>query len=112
MIGFNSIGQAQTFLSLEGGSTWQSRNDQAVPGATGTRFNLTDFSRGPFSTYRLYTGHRWDQRNEIRFLYAPLGVELNGKFNKQVDYIDSTFAAQTNTTAFLFPFILVGLSPE
>ena len=63
---------AQTEIRLEGDLTWQTRNDQRVPGNGGTEFSLSDIKQGPFPNYRLYVGHRFQERHEIRLLYAPL----------------------------------------
>lgn len=91
---------AQTYVSVEAAQTYQSKNDQRIPGKGGDLFSLTDFSKGPFFTNRIYVGHRWDDRHEIRALYAPLEVELNSEFKAPVQFINSTFAANTPTTAF------------
>lgn len=90
---------AQTFVSVEGDMTWQTLNDQRVPGDTGTLFSVADFDEGPFPTYRIYIGHIWNNRHEIRALYAPLEIEVDGQFAEAVSYMDSTFAANTDTTA-------------
>jgi hypothetical protein len=91
---------ADTYVSVEGGPSWQSRNDQAVPGSTGTRFSLSDFDKGPFATYRIYLGHKWSDRHEIRLLYAPLELNLTGQLRKSVNFINSTFDPNTETKAF------------
>lgn len=96
----SSAAQAQTYVTLEGGGTWQSRNDQQIPGDTGTRFSIADFDNGPFTSYRLYVGHKWSQQHELRLLYAPLEIELDGQFDQPVSFINSTFAANTDTVAF------------
>ena len=90
----------QTYISIEMAQTYQSRNDQRIPGKTGDLFTLTDFSKGPFFTNRVYVGHRWSDRHEIRALYAPLEVELNSEFASPVRFINSTFAANTPTVAY------------
>jgi hypothetical protein len=92
--------RAETYLIVEGGSTWQNRNDQSVPGSTGTRFSIAEFNQGPFAGYRLYLGHKWSNRHEMRLLYAPLALDLKGQFNKPVTFIDSTFAPNIDTNAF------------
>lgn len=92
--------QAETYVILEAGATMQGRNDQAVPGSTGTRFSISDFNQGPFANYRIYFGYQWSEKHEIRFLYAPLVLETQGRFNNSVNFINSTFAANTDTTAF------------
>lgn len=91
---------AQSSYSLEVAGAWQTLNDQAVPGEGGTRFSLTDFGRGPFPLFRLYLGHRWNERHEIRALYAPLAIKLNGELSQTTDFAEETFAADTDTEAF------------
>lgn len=95
-----TIAQAETYISIEGGGTWQTRNDQAIPGDTGTRFSIADFDHGPIANYRLYFGHKWSNRHELRFLYAPLELELDGQLDKSVVFLNSTFAPNVNTVAF------------
>lgn len=94
------LSNAQTYVSAEGDLTWQSRNDQRIPGDSGTNFSLSDFKTGPFPGYRLYVGHKWNERHELRALYAPLAVDLSGKFDKSVDFQGTTFAANTETSAY------------
>ncbi|MFN7684815.1 MAG: hypothetical protein ACK5QT_05325 [Oligoflexia bacterium] len=93
----SSRAQAGAFVSVEGSASWQSRNDQRIPGEGGTDFALTDFGRGPFGLYRVYAGYVWDDKHELRLLYAPLEVELRGRFSNPVLFINSTFAAGTET---------------
>jgi hypothetical protein len=88
------------YIALEGGALWQSRNDQRVPGNSGNLFSLSDFSKGPFGSYRVYLGRRFSEHHEIRLLYAPLELELKGKFSSTVNYKGATFAANTETTAY------------
>lgn len=90
---------AQTEIRLEGDLTWQTRNDQRVPGNGGTEFSLSDIKQGPFPNYRLYVGHRFQERHEIRLLYAPLEIQLDTEFNKPITFFGSTFAAGTPTSA-------------
>jgi hypothetical protein len=89
-----------TYASLEGALIWQTRNDQAIPGVGGTRFSLSDPDTGPFGTYRVYVGHRWNKKHEIRALYAPFSLDLNASFANPIDFMGSTFAADTLTSAF------------
>lgn len=90
----------QTYLTVESSWIWQSRNDQRIPGTTGTQFSIADFEKGPFNGYRIYAGHIWNKRHEFRTLYAPLEIEVNGEFVQAVSFQDATFAANTPTTAF------------
>ena len=101
LLQFSIPAHASTYASLEGAQAWQSRNEQRIPGeGNATTFNLKDFSKGPFSLYRVYIGHRWDNTHELRLLYAPLEVELHGKFEKTVRFMGEDFAPDVETTAF------------
>ena len=91
---------ARTFVSVEADQSWQSRNVVRIPNASGTLFSLSDFSKGPFSTNRVYAGYSWNNKHELRALYAPLAVEVNGKFSKTVNYQGETFASGVNTVGF------------
>lgn len=91
--------EASSFVSVEGAWAWQTRNDQGIPGSSGTRFSLSDIKGGPFSAFRAYAGYAWDQ-HEIRVLYAPLSVDLDTSFNSPVSFMGKTFAANTPTSAF------------
>jgi len=55
---------------------------------------------GTVGAYRIYAGHRWEGKHEIRALFAPLSLELNTRFSAPVNFMNSTFAANTPTTAF------------
>jgi hypothetical protein len=90
---------SSTYLSVEGSLAWQTKNDQAIPGTTGTRFSLSDIDTGPTGSYRVYLGHAWDH-HELRALYAPLSIDLNTRFSAPVSFMGTTFAADTATAAF------------
>lgn len=92
--------QAQTYLRIEGAAVWQSQNDQRIPGNAGDNFSFADFSQGPFPAYRIYLGHKWNNRHEIRALYAPLAISLNGQFGGDVRFQDAVFAANTPTEGY------------
>jgi hypothetical protein len=106
-LGFSHVSWAESdtranrvLVSVEGDLTWQTRNDNRIPGTTGTRFDLADFDTGPFPAFRLYAGYTWNDRHQLRFLYAPLGVEVNGQFAQAVSFQGVTFAAGTATTGY------------
>lgn len=89
--------QASTYVSVEGALAWQTRNDQRIPGDSGTEFSFADFDDGPFPVYRIYLGHIWNDTHEIRALYAPLDIDLTGRFDNPVRFEDSTFAPGVET---------------
>ena len=83
--------EAKVRLELERGATWQSRNDFAVPGDTGTRVELPD--DGP------YPGLRgtllWDvsRNSALRLLVAPLSTDTTFTPTEPVSFRGATFAA-------------------
>ncbi len=87
-------------LWLEGSSVWQSRNEVQIPGDSGSRFKITDFSKGPFAAYRAYLGYTWSDRHELRLLWAPLSAKFNGRFSEPVSFQGVAFAKDTSTEAF------------
>ncbi|MFN9068575.1 MAG: hypothetical protein ACK5V3_15210, partial [Bdellovibrionales bacterium] len=91
--------QSQMFYSLELGSTTQSLNDQRIPGKGGTKISLTDFGKGPFTSYRAYLGYRWD-RHEVRALYAPFAIKLDGQLKSATTFKNSIFQPATPTEAY------------
>lgn len=88
---------SETRLSLEGALAWQTRNDQRIPGDSGTKFSFSDFKKDSFPSYRVYFGRKWNDRHELRALYAPLELNLKGHFKKSVKFLDSTFAPDVET---------------
>jgi hypothetical protein len=90
---------SQMFYSLELGSTTQSLNDQRIPGKGGTKISLTDFGKGPFTSYRAYLGYQWD-RHEVRALYAPFSIQLDGQLKTTTTFKNSVFQPATPTEAY------------
>lgn len=102
LISLGSIANAQTFVSLEGDLTWQSRNDQRVPGEGGGDFSISDFKTGPFPGFRLYAGHIFNGRHEIRALYAPLAIEVEGQLDQATRFVNTTFSVGPTTAYYKF----------
>lgn len=84
--------------AFELGSTTQTINEVKIPGNTGTKVDLTDFGKGPVTSYRVYLGYRWD-RHEIRGLYAPLELNLNGVLDGPTTFKNSVFQPGISTDA-------------
>jgi hypothetical protein len=84
---------AQPFTAeLEGAALWQSRNDVAVPGDTGTRFSLREVvGSGPFLGGRAYVGWRPRERHELRALMAPLSISGSGALGQAVSFAGADF---------------------
>lgn len=94
---FATFSYAQTTISVEASQLWQSRNDQRIPGNTGTAFSISDIDSGPYTAFRIYAARIWDNRHEVRALYAPLEIDVDGQFDQNIFFQDTTFAANTNT---------------
>ena len=85
---------------FEGGATWFSRNDVAVPGDAGTRLSLDDTTgTGPIPAGRIYLGWRPTARHEWRALVAPLSISGDDVLSEPVLFADETFAAGVSTGA-------------
>lgn len=75
------------------GAVWFSRNDVAVPGDTGTRFDLDELTGGgPSAAGRLYLSWRPAERHELRALAAPLSVSGTGELAQPTDFAGQAFA--------------------
>lgn len=80
-----------SFIQVEGALLYQGRNDQGIPGNTGTRFSIREFDHGPFEAFRVYFGKTWNNRHEMRLLYAPLKIEIDGQIKNNINFNGSTF---------------------
>lgn len=99
VMGLSSLAWAQSYFTLEGASIWQSYNVQRIPGDDGTRFSVDDFDKGPFYGFRFYAGHRWNDKHEVRFLYAPLDLRVQGQLRGPTRFRNTVFAAGVETEA-------------
>jgi len=87
-------------IELETGAVWQTRNDVAVPGDTGTRFALDDVTgSGPFAFARLNAAWNLAGRHGLRFVIAPLSFDGTGTLPNPVDFAGSAFEAGVPTEA-------------
>ena len=87
-------------VEVEAGPAWQTRNEVAIPGDTGTRFDLDDITgSGPFPYGRVTIDYQIHQRHSIRAMVAPLQIEETGTLSEPVDFRGQTFAAGVPTKA-------------
>ncbi|MCY2959375.1 MAG: hypothetical protein NTY35_04355 [Planctomycetota bacterium] len=87
-------------LEVEGGAAWQSRNDVAIPGYTGTRFALDDvIGDGPFPVGRIEMTWQPAERHELKAVIAPLEFSGDGTLGAPVDFAGASFAAGASTHA-------------
>lgn len=81
-------------LRLEGGASWQSRNDVQIPGDTGTRFSLLDLTGGgPFPVGRVALDWDATERHGLRLVYAPVRSDGTGALDQPTSFAGTTFAA-------------------
>ncbi|MBL8860753.1 MAG: hypothetical protein JNK02_01980 [Planctomycetes bacterium] len=93
-------GPPQFAVEIEAGALWQSRNDVAVPGDTGTRFALDDLTgSGPFPVGRIEALWRPAPRHEVRGVIAPIETSGQGTLDEPVEFAGATFAAGAETDA-------------
>lgn len=87
-------------VELEIGPVWQSRNEAAIPGDTGTRFDLDDITgSGPFPYGRLTLDFALTRRHKIRALVAPLEISERGPLRQDVNFDGQLFQAGAETKA-------------
>jgi hypothetical protein len=98
-VGFDCSAFASFYVLAEGALSWQSRNDQRIPGDTGSLFALTQLGSGPFPVYRLYAGYRWGDHHDLRLLFAPLRVDLSGQFKDSISFMGANFIASQDLSA-------------
>jgi hypothetical protein len=80
-------------LDVEGGPVWQTRNDFAVPGTTGTRVSLADYDNGPFASGRATLTWDFSPRWSARFVAAPLAASVDFTPTTSVVFAGTTFPA-------------------
>jgi hypothetical protein len=80
-------------LELEGGPAWQTRNDFAIPGDTGTRVRLDDGS--PVAAFRGTLTWDFGDRWSMRVLAAPLSTETDFVADTPIALEGITFPAGT-----------------
>lgn len=90
---------AKYFYALELASTVQTQNDQRIPGKGGTDFSFTEFGKGPFPSYRIYLGYRWE-RHELRALYAPFSIRKGARLKETTVFVDSIFPEGVETEGY------------
>ena len=98
-----STAAAQSARGLSGevefGSVWQTRNDVQIPNdASATRFSLRDLTgSGPWPAARLYLTWRFNERHEIRALFAPLTIVETGPLAGPVNFAGASYLGGAST---------------
>lgn len=91
MLFLSQANATESFIQVEGALLYQGRNEQAVPGNTGTKFSISEFDKGPSDALRVYIGKTWNNRHGFRLLYAPLKVEADGQLKQNVNFNGKLF---------------------
>lgn len=86
-------------LEVETGLAWQARNDVQIPNtAAGTRFSIADaVGSGPVPTVRFEFALALTDRQDLRFLVAPLGFDESGQLPGPVNFNGASFNAASPT---------------
>ena len=86
-------------VELELGPIWQTRNEVAVPGDTGTRFDLDDLTGpGPFPGGRVTVDWNPWRRHGFRLVVAPVSFSGTGTLDRPVSFAGETYLPGRRTT--------------
>jgi len=92
--------QAQWRFNFESGVVFSEYNDVRVPGDVGTFFSLDDdLSSLDQIYYRLRLQYTLNNRHTFSALFAPLTVNYEGAFNREITFFNQTFSANTPVEA-------------
>ncbi len=86
-------------VRIEAGPVWQTINGVQIPSTGGTRIDLTQFGKGPSLHFRLDANLKLSDRSELRALYAPLAIELDGTLSQAASFQGVTLSPGVPTTA-------------
>ena len=93
-------GAADGFADVETGFVWASRNDVAIPGASGTRLSLVNDlvpDEAPYARTRV--GATFGGRHAVFVTWAPVRLEASGVLGRNVRFQGATFAAGSTVHA-------------
>lgn len=81
-------------VDFEAGVAAATANVVRIPGEGGTRFSLVDdLDSSVTPAFRVRIGYRIAKRHFITALYAPLRLEANGRFEREVAFQGASFGA-------------------
>ena len=88
---------AQLGVDIEAGIISSGYNDARIPGDNGTLFSFSEELKSDNEFfYRLRLNYKIGKKHNISLLYAPLTIDANGTFDKDVIFQDKTFLAMTD----------------
>lgn len=91
---------AQFRIDMEAGIVQTGYNDVRLPGETGSPISLKDDLGGsPSFFYRFRVGYLINEKHLITALYAPLSLYYSGNINRDVNYGDKLFQANSDVEA-------------
>ena len=87
-------------INLEGGLTWQNRNDVRVPNETGTLFSIPDLiGKGPYGVFRAEADLKINERHGFRLVFAPLQITDSGTPSTLISFAGEEFLPGVETEA-------------
>jgi hypothetical protein len=92
--------QKKFSFETEGQVVWNTSNDIAIPGDTGTFFSLPDtLDLKAKMAYRLRLSWQFARRHSFSLLYAPLSIKAEGALPTDLYFYDRTFTQGTRVDA-------------
>jgi hypothetical protein len=90
-------------VTLEGAVAWQERNDVRIPPDSGTEFSVVDLiGRDPTPSARVEVVVEATERQQLRFVYAPLRFEDRGILPRPVAFAGRQFPPGLTEAAYRF----------
>ena len=91
---------AKWSFDLETGVVKSGYNNVRIPGKDGTKFSLkNDIPLDESVFFRLEFVNRYSNNRGLRFLYAPLTLEGDGKLTKDIEFKNKTFLSGSDVNA-------------
>ncbi|HEY7475349.1 MAG TPA: hypothetical protein VH679_10090 [Vicinamibacterales bacterium] len=90
-------------ITVEGLNVWQQRNDVRIPPDTGTEFSLVDLiGSSPTPSVRVMGTADVTDRQQVRFVYAPLRLSGRGTPAMPIAFAGTTFAPAPTEAVYQF----------
>jgi hypothetical protein len=90
-------------ITVEGLNVWQQRNDVRIPPDTGTEFSLVDLiGSSPTPSVRVMGTADVTDRQQVRFVYAPLRLSGRGTPAMPIAFAGTTFAPASTEAVYQF----------
>jgi hypothetical protein len=90
-------------ITVEGLNVWQQRNDVRIPPDTGTEFSLVDLlGSAPTPSVRVTATADVTERQQVRFVYAPLQLSGRGTPAAPIAFAGTTFAPVPTEAVYKF----------